>query len=76
MLPAVGCAPIHAPLAVHAVALVDDHVSVELWPTIMGLGATLIVTVGAAGGEETRIVCDVDVLVRLAESPLYDAVTV
>jgi uncharacterized protein (UPF0212 family) len=44
-----ACVPLHAPLAVHDVALVDDHVSVALDPTMIGLGETEIVTVGAAG---------------------------
>ena len=48
-MPLVASAPLHAPLAVHDVALVDDQVRVALDPRIIGLGETEIVTVGAAG---------------------------
>lgn len=41
--------PLHAPLAVHEVALVDDQVSIALEPSVMLDGATEIVTVGAEG---------------------------
>ena len=41
--------PLHAPLAVHDVALVDDQVRVALEPSVMLDGTTEIVTVGAAG---------------------------
>jgi hypothetical protein len=47
--PLVASVPLQAPLAVHEVALVDDHVSVALDPRVIGLGETEIVTVGAAG---------------------------
>jgi hypothetical protein len=48
-VPLIACAPLHAPLAVHDVALVDDHVSVALDPSVMLDGETEIVTVGAEG---------------------------
>ena len=44
--PDVAFEPLQAPLAVQLVALVDDHVSVELPPGATGLGLALIVTVG------------------------------
>ena len=53
-------APLHAPLAVHAVASVDDHVSRELWPAVTEAGARVTATVGAAvdGGALTASVAD------------------
>jgi hypothetical protein len=45
--PAVASLPDHAPLAVHPVALVEDHVSVLEPPEPMLAGLALIVTVGA-----------------------------
>ena len=47
--PEVALAPDQAPVAVQLVALVDDHVSVELAPVATVLGLALIVTVGAGG---------------------------
>jgi hypothetical protein len=41
--------PLHAPLAVQAVALAEDQVSVALCPAEIVVGATAIVTVGAGG---------------------------
>jgi hypothetical protein len=46
-LPKVAFAPLHAPDAVHAVALVDDHVNVLLAPLLTAVGAADNVTVGA-----------------------------
>jgi hypothetical protein len=42
--------PCHAPEAVHEVALLDDHVSVDALPrlTVLGLALKLTVTVGFA----------------------------
>lgn len=54
-VPLVACAPLHAPLAVHDAALVDDHVSVLLEPRIMVAGETETVTVGAAGALTVRV---------------------
>jgi hypothetical protein len=45
--PDTALAPVHAPLAVHAVALVEAQVNVELPPTATVDGAALIVTIGA-----------------------------
>jgi hypothetical protein len=39
--------PLHAPLAVQLVAFVDDHVSEALPPSVILVGDTEIVTVGA-----------------------------
>jgi hypothetical protein len=54
--PIVACVPVHPPDAVHDVALVEDHVRVELPPVVMlvalvdklTVGATLAVTVTVA----------------------------
>jgi hypothetical protein len=48
--PLTALVPDHAPEAVHAVALVEDQVSVELPPEASELGLALILTVGAADG--------------------------
>jgi hypothetical protein len=45
-VPLAASAPLHAPLAVQEVALVDDHVTVALCPTVIEVGATAMVTVG------------------------------
>lgn len=45
-VPLVASLPLHAPLAVHAVAFVDDHVSVVLVPATMLVGFAAIATVG------------------------------
>ncbi len=55
--------PDHAPDAEHAVALLLDHVSIELVPLVIVLGPTLRLTEGAVGVTET--VADWD-----AEPPL------
>jgi hypothetical protein len=54
-VPFVFCEPLHAPLAVQAVAFVDDQVSVALDPTIIGVGETEMLTVGAAGVLTARV---------------------
>jgi hypothetical protein len=46
-VPLVDCAPLHPPLAVHAVVLVELQVTVAACPTVIVVGATAIVTVGA-----------------------------
>ena len=46
-VPLVDCEPLHPPLAVHAVALVELQVTVAACPTVIVVGATAIVTVGA-----------------------------
>ncbi len=55
-LPDVALLPLHAPEAVHEVALVDDHVSVELPPlsTVVGLAERLIVGAGVVGASATQ----------------------
>jgi len=45
--PLTASAPLQPPEAVHEVALVDDHVKVEVAPLATVLGFELIVTVGA-----------------------------
>jgi hypothetical protein len=53
-LPPVACAPLHAPDAVHAVALVEDQVSVVVPPVVTLVGLALSETVGEdAGGVDT-----------------------
>jgi hypothetical protein len=49
-LPPVDCAPLHPPDAVHAVALVEDQVSVEVPPVVTLVGLALNDTVGADAG--------------------------
>ncbi len=56
--PLVALAPDHAPEAVHEVALVDDHVSVELAPLATVLGLALRLTVGTGGVTDTVADCD------------------
>ena len=46
--------PLHAPLAVHAVAPLLLHVSVALPPVTIAVGATLIETVGPGASTSTR----------------------
>lgn len=56
VVPAVGLLPVHAPLAVHAVALVDDHVKVELarYATDAGSADKVMTGVtGVTGGADT-----------------------
>ena len=48
-VPLVACAPLQAPLAVHAVAFVVDQVKVEVCPTVIVVGEALMVIVG--GGD-------------------------
>jgi len=46
-VPLVASAPVQPPLAVHDVALVLDHVTVELLPETIEVGLAVSVTVGA-----------------------------
>ena len=46
--PLVVCAPLQAPLAVHEVALVVVHESVEVAPEVTVVGEAVKVTVGGA----------------------------
>ena len=48
-VPEVAFEPVQPPEAVHAVALLDDHVSVELLPEVTLVGLAVSVTVGAVG---------------------------
>jgi len=47
VIPLVASAPLHAPLAVHEVAPIDDHVRTALWPRVIELLFRVSVTVGA-----------------------------
>jgi hypothetical protein len=46
-VPDTGSLPLQAPLAVHAVAFVEDQVRIETEPTVPELGVAVSVTVGA-----------------------------
>ncbi len=52
-MPPTALVPDQAPEAVHEVALVDDHVSEELFPLATVLGLADNVMVGAGGVTET-----------------------
>jgi hypothetical protein len=56
-VPLVALAPLQAPLAAQALALLDDHVRVALPPELTVLGPTLSVTVGAAADTVTVADC-------------------
>jgi hypothetical protein len=45
--PLAGCAPLQAPLAVHAVPLLEDQVTVALWPAVTVVGLTAMVMAAA-----------------------------
>lgn len=55
--PVRALAPAHAPEAVHEVALLDDHVSVDALPLliVLGLALKLTVTVGFALTETVAV---------------------
>jgi hypothetical protein len=55
--PLAGLLPDQAPEAVHVVAFVDDHVSVEALPLATVLGLAVKLTVGAAPMTETVADC-------------------
>jgi hypothetical protein len=55
LVPLVDCDPLQSPLAVHAVALVEDQVRVALPPSVMVAGATEISAVGAAGAVTVNV---------------------
>lgn len=57
-VPLVASAPLHAPLAVQAVAFVDDHVSVAVPPSVIVVGFTVISAVGATAAAFTVSVAD------------------
>ena len=52
-LPEVALVPVQPPEAVQDVALVDDHVSIELLPAFTAVGFAASVTVGAGGAPAT-----------------------
>jgi hypothetical protein len=56
--PEILCAPLHAPLAVHDVAFVEDHMSVEDCPALIVEGEAEIVTVGSGATCFTFTVID------------------
>ncbi len=56
--PLTALLPDQAPEAVHEVALVLDHVSVELAPLATVLGLALRLTVGAGGVTDTVADCN------------------
>ena len=60
--------PVHEPLALHAVAFVEDQVRVAVLPSTIEWGATPIVAVGA-GAAVTVTAAALDVEPELAESP-------
>ena len=66
--PVMALVPDQAPDAVHEVALLDDHVNVELPPLDTALGPALSMTVGAAGLTETVADC-----VALPPAPVHES---
>lgn len=64
--PVTGLLPDHPPDAVHAVALVDDQLSVAAAPLLTVLGAAVRLTVGAGVLTETVVDC-----VALPPAPLH-----
>jgi hypothetical protein len=68
-VPDAASVPLHAPLAVHAVALVEDHVSVAASPTVTEVGLTARVTVGA--GVTAAVTVTVAVAVALPPGPVH-----
>lgn len=65
-VPLVASAPLHVPLAVQDVALVEDQITVALWPMVIEVGDTAIVTVGSAGA----LTVNVAVAVALPPAPV------
>jgi hypothetical protein len=56
--PLTGMLPDQAPAATHAVALVEDQLSVELLPLVIELGLALKLTTGAAAFTDTVADCE------------------
>ena len=54
-LPLTGMVPLQPPLAVQAVALVEDQLNVEPLPEVTVLGVLVKVTVGAAAATVTVV---------------------
>jgi len=67
-VPLTALLPVHEPLAVHAVALVEDQVRVAVLPSTIEAGAAAIVTVGV-GAAVTVTTAALDVEPESAESP-------
>jgi len=59
-VPLVGSEPDQPPEAVHAVALVELHVRVEVWPLATDVGLALNDTVGAMAVTVTVADCDAE----------------
>ena len=72
-VPEVALVPDQAPEAVQLVALVDDHVSVELPPLFTVSGFAVNVTVGAGGGGAAEMVI-VTLCCALPPVPVHDSV--
>src|SRR4029077_7138808 len=49
-VPLVAFVPVQPPAAVHEVALVDDQVTIEIWPEVMLVGLAENATVGGGTG--------------------------
>lgn len=62
-VPPAGNAPVHPPVAVQAVALVELHVSVAAEPVVTNVGFALTLTVGTGGGVVTATVAAAGALV-------------
>ena len=48
-VPLLACAPLQPLLAVQLVALLDDQLSVALWPSVIEVGVAEMFTVGGGG---------------------------
>lgn len=77
-LPDVAFVPLQPSLAVHAVAFVDDHVSVEALPgdTEVGLAARLTVGAGGGGGGGTAPTFTVTLRFVVPPAPVQASVNV
>jgi hypothetical protein len=54
-VPLVAFVPVQPPAAVHEVALVEDQVTVEIWPEVMLVGVAEKATVGGVVPEEPKL---------------------
>ncbi|HSC07770.1 MAG TPA: hypothetical protein VLD59_13165 [Steroidobacteraceae bacterium] len=70
-LPCVCFVPLQAPDAVQDVALVEDQVSVALWPTEMSVGLALRFTVGVGGGGGVELTITCAVREMLPPAPVH-----
>jgi len=77
-VPLVALVPVQPPVAVHDVALVEDHVSLELPPAVMpvGLADRLTVGVGVAAATVTVVLTTEDVPAAPLQDSEYDVVVV